>query len=112
MEKQPHVLLLGESVLMDSVAANLEKRECHQVFRIRSDAREAQKYVHSTNPDLIVYELNDHNVAPVLTMIRNQADTTHLAIDLDSEQVILLNCQRKPTRSMQALCDLVYQNFS
>ena len=112
MENQHHVLLMGESVLMDSVAENLSKREYPQVTRIRSDAQEARKFAKTFNPDLIVYELNGQNMGPIFSMIRSQADTTHLAIDLDSKQVILLDCQRKPTGSMQELCDLVYKNVS
>ena len=109
MGNQPHVLLLGDSVLMDSVAESLSKQEFTNVIRTSSNSQEAREYVNSLNPDLIVYELNAKNTDPILTIISEQTDTLHLAIDLNRNQVILLDCQRKPTESMQELCELVSQ---
>jgi hypothetical protein len=107
MGNPPQVLILGESVLMDSLAASLEKQEAPQIIRIRTDAREAQKYLNARNPDLILYELTGFDLNPILSMIRGQKNTTHLAIDLDRKQLILLNCRIKPTGSIQDLCDLI-----
>ena len=107
MANQPHVLLLGASVLMDSVAESLTKQEFTNVIRSSSNYQETMEFVNSLHPDLIVYELNSVNVDPILSIIRDQTDTSHLAIDMNCNQVILLDCQRKQTESMQELCDLV-----
>ena len=109
MAYQPQVLLLGESVFMDSVAESLLERKSSNVVRVSSKAHKAKELVNSLNPDLIVYELNAQNNDPIFAIIREQADTLHLAIDLNYKQVILLDCQRKPAESMQELCELVSQ---
>ena len=112
MEHQPQVVLLGESVFMDSVAESLLERKCSNVVRIFSNTQKAKELVNSLNPDLIVYELNVQNTDPVFAVIKEQADTLHLAIDLSCKQIILLDCQRKPAESMQDLCELVLQEVS
>jgi len=109
MEYQPQVLLLGESVFMDSVAESLIERKSSNVIRISSTIQKARELVNSLNPDLIVYELNSRNTDPIFMIIREQADTLHLAIDLSYKQIILLDCRRKPAESMQELCELVLQ---
>ena len=109
MRYQPQVVLLGESVFMDSVAESLMERQSSHVVRISSNIQKARELVNSLNPDLIVYELNAQNTDPIFSVIREQADTLHLAIDLSCKQIILLDCQRKPAESMQDLCELVLQ---
>lgn len=110
MAQKPNVLLFGESVLMDSIAESLGERECSQVIRINSQAPKVRETVNSLNPDLIVYELDPQNTEAIFTIIREQADSIHLAIDLICKQVIVLDCHSKAAESMQELCDLVYQN--
>ena len=109
MRYQPQVVLLGESVFMASVAESLMERKSSHVVRISSNIQKARELVNSLNPDLIVYELNAQNTDPIFSVIREQADTLHLAIDLSCKQIILLDCQRKPAESMQDLCELVLQ---
>ena len=112
MKYQPQVLLLGESVFMDSVAESLIERKSSNVIRISSTIQKARELVNSLTPDLIVSELNSQNTDPIFTIIREQADTLHLAIDLNYKQIILLDCRRKSAKSMQELCELVLQEVS
>ena len=112
MEYKPQVLLLGDSVFMDSVAESLLERNSSIVVRISSKIQKARELVNSLNPDLIVYELNAQNIDPIFGIIREQADTLHLGIDLSFKQIILLDCQRKPADSLQELCELVLQEVS
>ena len=109
MGDKPYILLFGESILMDGIAESLIKQELTNVIHICSSAPEAMDFINSLDPDLIVYELNAINTDPIFKIIREQTESLHLAIDLSCSQAILLNCQRKPTESMQALCDLVNQ---
>lgn len=112
MESQHHVLLLGDSVLMDSVAESLIDRNFSNVIRINSNIHEASEILKSFNPDLVVYELIEQNSDPVFTIICKQANSSHLVIDLNCNQVILLDSQRKSAESLQALCDLVSQEVN
>lgn len=109
MVNKPHILLLGDSVFMDSVAESLLEMKTYNVFRIGINIHDIREYLNSLNPDLIVYELNGQNTNPIFTIISEQADTFHLAIDLNSKQIIRLQCHRKPTGSMQELCEFISQ---
>ena len=112
MAYRPQVLLLGESVFMDSVAESLLECNTSNVVRISSRTQEARELVNSINPDLIVYELHTQNTDPIFAIIKEQTDTLHLVIDLDYNQIILLDCQRKPAESMQELCELINQEVN
>ena len=109
MEKQAQILLIGDSVLIDSLSEKLNGRAASQIVRKCATTVEAQKTVNTFIPDLVIYELNGNNADAIFAMLRSQSDTTTLAIDLNSQQVIHLRCQRKPAESMQELCDLVDQ---
>ena len=112
MRNQPHVLLLGDSVFIDSVAKSLLKGDSSNVIRISSNTLELREFVNSFKPDLIVYELNGNNTNPLFTIISEQPDSFHLAIDLNTNQIALLHCQRKPTGPMQELCELISHEVS
>lgn len=112
MAHQPSVLLLGESLFMDSIAERLSEREMSHIIRISSKTQNGRELASSFNPDLIVYELDSQNSNSILKIIREQSNTMHLAIDLVCNQIILLNCQRKPADSLQELCDLVSQEIT
>ena len=70
MANKPHILLFGESVLMDSVAESLIEQEFSNVIRNCTSSLEAVELVNSQNPDLIVYELSAINSDPILRIIR------------------------------------------
>ena len=112
MINQSHILLLGDSMFMDGVAESLLKRRSSTVVRSSSSTQEVKEFVNSLNPEMIVYELSEQNANPIFTIIREQVDTFHLAIDLNSKQIITLHCQRKPTGSMQELCEFIGQEIS
>ena len=109
MQKQPQILLIGDSVLIDSLGEKLDGRADSQIIRKCATSVEALKAVHTFIPDLVIYELNDKNADSIFAMLRDQSDTAHLAIDLNSKQVNHLKCHLKPAQSMQELCDLVNQ---
>ena len=112
MVNQPHVLLLGNSILIDSVADSLLKRNSSHVTRISSNIQEVREFLNTLNPDMVVYELHGQNTNPIFTNNRDQAGILHLAIDLNSKQIILGHSRSKPTGSMQELCELISQEIS
>ena len=112
MVKQSHILLLGDSVFMDSIAENLLAKKSYNVVRINSNTQEIKTFLKTINPDLIIYELHEENADLIFTIISEQENTFHLAIDLNAKQTILLHCRRQPTGSMQELCELVNQELN
>ena len=107
MQNQPQVVLLGDSVLMDSVANNLLDGQFSEVTRINSDTSDLGELVNSLKPVLIVYEHDKKFTDLMHSLLSRQPGTLLLAIDLYCSQVIVFDCHRRPTQSMRELCELI-----
>ena len=107
MEKQPLVVLLGDSVLIDGVAVGLAGRQVPSMVRIDTftpDIAERLKYL---KPDMIVFELDTPWSSSIFSLLREQPGILLLGLDLDSSQVIVLNSYRYITRTMNDLYQIV-----
>ena len=107
MDKQPQVVLLGRSVFMDSVATNLIERQFSDVIRLNTETSEFNTLVNSLQPDLIVYEHETQTIDPISSLLVQQSGALLIAIDLNRSQVIVLDCQLRPTRSIKELCEII-----
>jgi hypothetical protein len=107
MSVDPHVLLLGNSVFMDGVAESLLAHRKSIVTRVNADIYDVDEYLLSIKPDLIIYELNRNGAAPVFTLLNENSEVSHLAIDLTHKLVFFYHCKCEPSGSMQELCDFV-----
>lgn len=107
MEDQPQVMLLGDSVLMESVARSLIDRQFSGVLRIFKELSDFNQPEISLKPDLIIYEYEPKFINLIHSFLSQQPDTLLLAIDLHYNQVLVFDCQLRPTRSMQELCELI-----
>jgi len=107
MGDQPQVVLLGDSVLMDSLANNLFDQQALDIIHINSSSIEIPELTQSIQPDLIIYEFSTKFTRLMHELINKQANTQLLVIDLFCSQVIMLNCQLHPTKTMQELCALI-----
>ena len=107
MENAPHVLLLGNSVFMDGIAESLLGHQQSVVTRVNTNIEEVGPLLPSITPDLIIYELGSSANHPIFALMNEQAEISHLAIDLKSKLVFLYHCKTGPTGSMQELCDFV-----
>jgi len=107
MENQPQVVLLGDSVLMDSVAKSLIDRQFSGVLRVFRELRNFNQPEISFKPSLIVYEYDAKFINHVHSFLSKQPDTLLLAIDLYYNQVLMFDCQLRPIHSMHELCELI-----
>ena len=107
MGEQPQVVLLGDSVLMDSLANNLDERNYLDIVRINSASVEIPQLTETLEPDLIIYEFSSKFTPVMHALLTKRENTLMMVIDLYCSQVILLNCQLHPTHTMHELCDLV-----
>ena len=107
MGDQPQVVLMGDSVLMDSLANNLFDQQALDIVRINSSSLDIPDLTKSIQPDLIIYEYSTKFTRLMHELISKKANTQLLVIDLFCSQVIMLSCQLHPTKSMQQLCELI-----
>jgi len=102
MEKQRQIVVLGNSLLMDSVATNLQQGLAQDVIRMNID-----DCLESLNPELIILELDLSRPQTVLSFLLEKAGATFLGIDLENSQVIVFDSQRYPIRNVDEFCELV-----
>jgi hypothetical protein len=107
MEHVPHVLLLGNSILMDGLAESLQMQQPSTVTRVNAAIQEIDQHLSSIHPDLIIYELNHSAANPVFSLLIEHNEVSHLAIDQKNKQIFLYYCKTEPTGSMKDLCDFV-----
>jgi hypothetical protein len=112
MDERPLVALLGDSLLMDGVEAGLANKRALGIVRLDTSIADIGERLKSLNPELIVFELDTPRSTAVLSLLREQPGTLLLGLDLACSQVIVLNSNRYPTRTMKELCQLAQTEVS
>ena len=112
MEKQPLVVLLGDSVLIDGVAAGLASRQVPKMVRIDTFTADIVERLESLEPDLIVFELDAPRSSSIFTLLRQQPGILLLGLDLDYSQVLVLNSHHHITPTMNDLYQIVQAEAS
>ncbi|MBN1581990.1 MAG: hypothetical protein JXA89_14895 [Anaerolineae bacterium] len=107
MEKQPLVVLLGDSVLIDGVAAGLVGGQVPDMVRINTLTADIVERLKSLQPDLIVFELDAPRSSSIFALLREQPGILLLGLDLDYSQVLVLNSQQHITQTMSDLYQIV-----
>jgi hypothetical protein len=107
MEKQPLVVLLGDSVLIDGVAAGLAGKQIPGMVRINTLTSDIVERLKSLEPDLIVFELDAPRSSSIFALLREQPGILLLGLDLDYSQVLVLNSRQHITPTMSDLYQIV-----
>lgn len=107
MERRALVVLLGDTVLIDSVAAGLEDTQAFGVVRMDASADGLGERLNALNPALIVFELDTRRSPTILSLLREQPGTQLLGLDLTCSQAIMLKSCQHTTRTMKELCQVV-----
>ena len=107
MDQRPLVVLLGDSVLMDSVAACLAVRQVMVILRIDGSDTAIAHCLRTLEPALIILELDNPESPSIPSFLREQSNTLLLGLDLDCSRVIVLNSQQHATRTMKDLYQVV-----
>ena len=107
MATEPHVLVLGHSVFMDSLAESLLAEKKSVMTRVNVGVQDVYKYLPSLQPDLIIYELGHADQPDMFELTYAQPGISYLAVDLRQNSVFLHFCLSEPTGSIKDLCDLI-----
>ena len=107
MDKRPLVVLLGDSLLLDSVAVSLGAGRQLGVIRLGTSVTDIEERLKSLKPELIIFELDTPRSPAILSSLREQSETVLLGLDPTCSQVIVLNSNQHVTRTMKELCHLV-----
>jgi len=105
MEKGPRIVLLGDSILMDSVA------ECLAVRRVPGVLRTAYSSIcdqfEFLQPDLIIFELGFPYSDRAIALLARRSGLTMIGLDLDISRAIVLGGCQHVIGSMEDLHQIV-----
>jgi hypothetical protein len=101
MGRGPRIVLLGDSVLMDSVADYLAERRVPGVLR-RACASIIDQF-ELLKPDLILFELGQPYSDQVIALLQRRPGLTMIGLDLDSSRAIILGSYQRVIDTMEDL---------
>jgi hypothetical protein len=105
MESRPRIVLLGDSILMDSVA------ECLAVRRVSGALRTAYSSVcdqfEFLKPDLILFELGQPYSDRVIGLLQRRPGLAMIGLDLDCSRVIVLGGYQRVIGNMEDLYEVI-----
>jgi hypothetical protein len=107
MEEQPLVVLLGESLLMDGLAASLAGRQTLGTIRIDTDVVRSRGCLEALKPDLILFEMDHPWALDVFSLLGEQPGVWLIGLHMSSSRVIVLNNHQHMTPTMNELCQVV-----
>ena len=103
MEERPKVVLVGDSMLVEAVAASLASWRTLAVIRLECDAVDIEECLRSLGPDVIIFELDSPPSPIVLSLLTKWSQILLIGLDLDSSRVIVLDSHPQVARTMNEL---------
>jgi hypothetical protein len=107
MCKQPLVVLVGDSVLIDGVAVGLTGERIPEIVRIHALTADIAERLKSLKPDMVVFELDTPFASSLFSLLREQPGILLLGLDLDDSQALVLNSHQHATQTVSDLYHIV-----
>ena len=107
MDEQVKVVVLGNSLLMDSVGTNLRDGLALCVFQADASDTGYGEYLNSLAPELVVFELDVPRPCTILSLLKENSGIVFMSVDTKSSQVIVFHSDRYQIRDMDEFCELV-----
>lgn len=107
MNKQPSIVLVGKSLLMDGIAHSLADRRMPCVYRIDPRGAADLGNLAALGPDMIVFEQGSPYLDPFLCIMAEQPGLRLLELDLTGHRAILLHSRQHEVRTMADLCEII-----
>jgi len=105
MERGPCIVLLGDSVLMDSLADYLADRSLSGVHRTTSTNFDDQ--IDILKPNLILLEMGRPYSDQVISLLQQRPGMAIIGLDLDSSQAIVLGSYQRIIGTMEDLYKVI-----
>lgn len=112
MEEQVRVIVLGDSLLMDSVVTNLQGELALSVKRVDTSCMGNEECLKSLEPEMFIFELDTPQPGTILSLLKELTDALFLAIDTNCSQVIELRSASHPIENMKELCELTQSRLA
>jgi hypothetical protein len=107
MADQQLVVLFGDSLLMDTVEANLAGNPQVGLIRIHPTVTDVAARLQAVGPDLVIVDLNAPQSGRVLPFLRDQPGVPLLGLDVTCGRAIVLSGRSYTPRTAGDLAHLI-----
>jgi hypothetical protein len=112
MDNRPHVVLLGNSLLLDGVAVSLMDQQRLRMVRLEAGTSDIREQLGSLEPELIVFELDSPDAHSIISLLKDRPGILLIGLDLNCSRAIVLNSSQHLTRSMSDLQRVVLETVN
>ncbi len=112
MENRRIVVLIGDSLLMDTVEASLGENQAFGVMRIYTTVTGIADRLKSLYPDAIIFDWDTPHLGFVLSFLKNQPGIPLLGLDVTCSKVIALFSEQHLTLTINDLARVVKAHTS
>ena len=107
MENRRIVVLVGDSLLMDTVEASLGEDQEFGVMRMYTTVTDIAERLQSLSPDAVIFDWDAAHVDFVLTMLKQRPGVPLLGLDVTCSQVTVLCSEQHLTLTVNDLARVV-----
>jgi hypothetical protein len=107
MDNRRLVVLVGDSLLMDTVEASLGENQEFGVMRIYTTVTDIAARLQSLYPDAVVFDWDAPHVEFVLDMLKQRPGVPLLGLDVTCSQVTALTSEQHLTLTVNDLARVV-----
>lgn len=107
MSEYQLVVLLGDSLLMDTIEASLRKERTLSVVRIQSDVKNWQACIEVLCPDLVIFDWGTPRAQIALSLLRDQPGMPLIGIDITTNNVTVLNSRQCTPLAANDLAEVI-----
>lgn len=112
MENKFSVVVLGDSLLMDSLASNLRDGLALSVIRVEASCINNRQCLNSIRPELIIFEWDAPHPGSILALLREQLGVRLLGIDTSCSQVVEITGRLHTVENMNEFCQLAQNSLA
>jgi hypothetical protein len=92
MRTEPLLVLLGDSLILDSVEASLTGDQAFSVIRLRSAHPEIAERLRALAPNLIIFDLDARDFHSIIPFLKARSGVPLLGIDVNGNIAVSLTC--------------------
>lgn len=107
MNRERLIVLCGNSLLMDTVEANLDERKDVGIMRVDATTYPLDQQLASLAPDMIIFDWDLPNLHFILPFMRNRPDIPIIGVEITCNRVAVLTCHQHSALSATDLSRIV-----
>ena len=101
------VVLIGDSLFMDTVEASLKDQQGMDVMRIQGYVGDVKACVESVNPDLVIFDWGTYYSRFVMLMLKDRPGIPFIGLDVSSRKVIVMSSQQYTPLTVNDLAHVI-----